>query len=97
MQLDFAEQVIDNCNVVETSSQYHQALHKLYDEIGPGIPCVRTANESPHNGAEGQHVTSNESNINIGTPALLARWTEALEQDPNLRQEQALFDYMREH
>ena len=98
MKLDFAKQVIDNCNVVGISSQYHQVLHKLYDEIGPDVPCVQTVDELPHlNSADGQHVASNESNINKCAPALFARWTQALEQDPHLRQEQALFDYAREH
>ena len=98
MKLDFAKQVIDHCKVVGTSSKYHQALHALYDTIGPDVPCVQTANELPHlNAAEGQHVGSNESNINKGAPALFARWTEALEQDSVLRQEYALFDYARGH
>ena len=57
MKLDFAKQVIDNCNVVGISSQYHQVLHKLYDEIGPDVPCVQTVDELPHlNSADGQHV-----------------------------------------
>lgn len=99
MKLDFAEQVIDNCNVVGISSEYHQVLHKLYDEIGgPDVPCVQTADELPHlNAADGQHITANESNINKCAPVVFARWTQVLEQDPHLRQEQALFDYAREH
>ena len=97
-KLDFAEQVIDSCNVVGISSEYHQVLHKLYDKIGPDVPCVQTADELPHlNAADGQHVTSNESNINKCAPVVFARWTQVLEQDPHLRQEQALFDYAREH
>ena len=87
-KLDFAEQVIDSCNVVGISSEYHQVLHKLYDKIGPDVPCVQTADELPHlNAADGQHVTSNESNINKCAPVVFARWTQALEQDPQLRQE----------
>ena len=98
MKLDFAKQVIDNCNVVGISSEYHLLLHKLYDEIGPDVPCVQTADELPHlNSAVGQHVTVNESNINKCAPALFAQWTQALEQEPDLRQEQALFEYAREH
>ena len=98
MELDFAEQVVDHCKVVGTSSTYHQVLHTLYDEIGPDIPCVETANELPHlNAAEGKHVGSNESNINKGAPALVAQWTKALEQDDHLRQEHELFDYVRGH
>ena len=66
--------------------------------LGPDIPCVQTANELPHlNAAEGQHVGSNESNINKGAPALVAQWTKALEQDEHLIQEHALFDYVRGH
>ena len=51
------------------------------------MPCVQTADELPHlNSADGQHVTANESNINKCAPALFAQWTQALEQDPQLRQ-----------
>ena len=98
MKLDLAEQVIDHCKVVGTSTNYHHVLHALYDEIGPDIPCVQTANELPHlNAAEGQHVGSNESSIYKGAPALVAQWTNALAQDEHLVQEHALFDYVRGH